>query len=183
MDGFILEAAARVLEREGPARFNTNRVAEVAGISVGSLYQYYPNKAALLFRLHELESADTVATVESLLCEGTASPRRRLRAAVRAFFETEASEAPLREALGLARIHFRDSAEFTEIEKRAVDVIRRFLLEARPERPGRCGFEARFVATVLGSVSESITRRGVRGRELERWADQCSRMLCDFLGL
>jgi AcrR family transcriptional regulator len=40
----ILPAAARVLARESLAGFNTNRVAEVAGISVGSLYQYFPSK-------------------------------------------------------------------------------------------------------------------------------------------
>ncbi|MEO7110970.1 MAG: helix-turn-helix domain-containing protein, partial [Polyangiaceae bacterium] len=39
----ILEAAIRVLIREGGARFTTVRVAEEAGVSVGSLYQYFPN--------------------------------------------------------------------------------------------------------------------------------------------
>ena len=47
----ILQAATRVLERESLAGFNTNRVAEVAGISIGSLYQYFPNKAALITML------------------------------------------------------------------------------------------------------------------------------------
>ena len=40
----ILEAAIRVLAREGAQRFTTARVAETAGVSVGSLYQYFPNK-------------------------------------------------------------------------------------------------------------------------------------------
>jgi AcrR family transcriptional regulator len=40
----ILRGAIRVLERDGPLRFTTIRVAEAAGISVGSLYQYFPNK-------------------------------------------------------------------------------------------------------------------------------------------
>ena len=47
----ILEAANRVLEREGAARFTTIRVAETAGVSVGSLYQYFPNKLAILLTL------------------------------------------------------------------------------------------------------------------------------------
>jgi AcrR family transcriptional regulator len=45
---FILQAAARVLGRQGWARFNTNQVADAAGVSVGSLYQYFPNKHALI---------------------------------------------------------------------------------------------------------------------------------------
>lgn len=56
MVDLLLEAAARVLEKRGLAGFNTNAVAERAGVSVGSLYQYFPNKeamtAALILRSH-----------------------------------------------------------------------------------------------------------------------------------
>jgi AcrR family transcriptional regulator len=44
----ILESAARILDRQGWGRFTTNAVAEVAGVSIGSLYQYFPNKLALV---------------------------------------------------------------------------------------------------------------------------------------
>ncbi|MCH1997049.1 TetR/AcrR family transcriptional regulator, partial [Achromobacter xylosoxidans] len=47
----ILQAGAQVLAKEGAARFTTARVAEKAGVSIGSLYQYFPNKAAILYRL------------------------------------------------------------------------------------------------------------------------------------
>jgi len=49
----MIEAAARVLRRHGYARTTTNLVAEVAGVSVGSLYQYFPNKESLVAALHE----------------------------------------------------------------------------------------------------------------------------------
>ncbi|HRP98739.1 MAG TPA: helix-turn-helix domain-containing protein, partial [Rhodocyclaceae bacterium] len=42
----IREAALRILKEEGHARLTTNRIAEVAGISIGSLYQYYADKHA-----------------------------------------------------------------------------------------------------------------------------------------
>ncbi len=51
----ILEAAAIVIERHDGKDFNTNAIAERAGVSIGSLYQYFPNKdalAAALIRLH-----------------------------------------------------------------------------------------------------------------------------------
>ena len=44
----ILQAAARVLAEEGLGRATTNRIAEVAGVSIGSLYQYFPNKLAIV---------------------------------------------------------------------------------------------------------------------------------------
>jgi AcrR family transcriptional regulator len=49
----ILTATTRILTEQGYAQFNTNRVAELAGVSVGSLYQYFPNKEALIVALME----------------------------------------------------------------------------------------------------------------------------------
>jgi AcrR family transcriptional regulator len=49
----VLVAAARILEERGQAGFNTNAVAERAGVSIGSLYQYFPSKDAILVALME----------------------------------------------------------------------------------------------------------------------------------
>ena len=51
----IFEAAAQILEREGEGAFNTNRLAERAGVSVGTIYQYFPNKAAILIAMSRAE--------------------------------------------------------------------------------------------------------------------------------
>jgi AcrR family transcriptional regulator len=65
----ILEAATRVLAKHSLAGFNTNRVAEVAGVSVGSLYQYFPNKDALVTALIEQTQRDLLTSVEQLVQE------------------------------------------------------------------------------------------------------------------
>jgi len=51
----ILEAASQILERDGPAGFNTAAVAERAGVSIGTLYQYFPDKQAILLAAAERE--------------------------------------------------------------------------------------------------------------------------------
>jgi AcrR family transcriptional regulator len=55
--GAVYDAAARILDREGLPGLNTNKIAETAGISVGTLYYFFPNKAAILngMALRELE--------------------------------------------------------------------------------------------------------------------------------
>ena len=63
----VLEAATQVLGEVGAERFTTARVAERAGVSIGSLYQYFPNKAAILFQLQSDEWRDTTALLAGIL--------------------------------------------------------------------------------------------------------------------
>ena len=81
----ILEATARILAERGYAGTNTNIVAEVAGVSVGSVYQYFPNKDALVTALHERHGRQMQAVIEEVL--GTSQPRSlrgHIKATVRA---------------------------------------------------------------------------------------------------
>jgi len=77
----ILEATARVLAERGYAGTNTNIVAERAGVSVGSVYQYFPNKDSLVMALHERHAAQMSAAIEAVLA---ASQPRSLRGHVQA---------------------------------------------------------------------------------------------------
>jgi len=59
-----VEAAARVLSKLGYDAASTNRVAEAAGISIGSLYQYFPNKDALMAAVIDRQLADYTTKLE-----------------------------------------------------------------------------------------------------------------------
>jgi AcrR family transcriptional regulator len=81
----ILEAAAQVLEAGGLAAFTTNAVAERAGVSIGTLYQYFADKNALLRMLAEREQQRVLADVaKALRGEVEPSLEGRVRAVVRA---------------------------------------------------------------------------------------------------
>lgn len=64
---FILEAAVQVFESQGIAGGTTARIAERAGVSVGTLYQYFPNKQAVLQALGEAHVAEAAAQIGALL--------------------------------------------------------------------------------------------------------------------
>jgi AcrR family transcriptional regulator len=184
MQELILEAAARVLERQGAAAFTTTRVAELAGISVGSLYQYYPNKAALLFRLHEREAEATWSELEAILRDRSLAPGERLRRAVRRYFETESAESELRRSLQHAEVLFEDTREFREIEARAARGIRAFVDEALPDaRVVEREFAAELVVALVGGVAERVTLRPLAPAEIRRWSESVTRMLASELGI
>ena len=87
----ILEASIRVLKQYPYQQFTTNRVAEAAGISIGSLYQYFPNKQSMLLELEIRTVNEMIENVEKLLFEDKFKPEQRLYRAIEYFFITESS--------------------------------------------------------------------------------------------
>lgn len=84
----VLEAAAQLLERTGEAGFNTNAIAERAGVSIGTLYRYFPDKHAILTALARREMAAYGAAVAEILAGrtgGLAPDRALIRAFLQAF--------------------------------------------------------------------------------------------------
>jgi len=81
----ILEGAAQILEAGGVAAFTTNAVAERAGVSIGTLYQYFADKNALLRALAQRETSATLAAIgKALRGETETALEARVRAVVRA---------------------------------------------------------------------------------------------------
>jgi len=78
----ILDAVLRILKREGNRGVTTNRIAEVAGVSIGSVYQYFPDKRAIFAALHERHIEQIDRMVERTLVEHAASPLTELMTAL-----------------------------------------------------------------------------------------------------
>ena len=65
----LIEATARILVKEGFDKASTNRIAEKAGVSVGSLYQYFPGKEALVAAVMERHSQELIQVARGVLTE------------------------------------------------------------------------------------------------------------------
>src|SRR6478609_2070046 len=63
----LVEATARILVREGFEKASTNRIAEIAGVSVGSLYQYFPSKEALVAAVIDRHNQEIMQVVGGTL--------------------------------------------------------------------------------------------------------------------
>ena len=167
----ILEAAARVLAREGARRFTTVRVAEEAGVSIGSLYQYFPSKEALLFRLQTDEWSDTWGVLDEILSDVRLAPLDRLSKAVLVFFRSEQQEAALRTALDDAGALFRDAPEAQEFLIVIKSRMLAFFEEALPGvAPERQAFTSEVVLTAMAAVAEKVTAQGLDRRTVDAWA-------------
>lgn len=73
----LVEATARILVREGFDKASTNRIAEVAGVSVGSLYQYFPSKEALVVAVIERHREEIMQAVRGELAKAAKQPIER----------------------------------------------------------------------------------------------------------
>ena len=70
----LLEATARVLMKEGYDRASTNKIAAVAGVSIGSLYQYFPSKEALVAAVIDRHTQQVSQVIRNALVKVAARP-------------------------------------------------------------------------------------------------------------
>jgi len=178
----ILEAAIQVLSREGAQRFTTTRVAERAGVSVGSVYQYFPNKAAILFRLQRDEWEQTTRMLCAILQNPAKPPLARLRALVHAFVRSECEEAAMRVALHDAAPLYRDAPEAHEVRASGAAFVHAFVREALPAASDAVrGLASELLMDTLSAVGKRFSERPRSGDEIAAYADGLADMLCAWL--
>jgi AcrR family transcriptional regulator len=178
----ILDAAAQVLAKEGAQRFTTARVAERAGVSVGSLYQYFPNKAAILFRLQSDEWRQTNALLCGILEDVQRPPLERLRIAVHAFVRSECDEAEMRGALDDAAPLYRDVPEAQEVRASGDRAVEVFMQEVLPKASGASrALAGDLMATTLSAVGKHLSETPRTPAEIEAYADAMADMFCAYL--
>lgn len=155
----ILVAAARVFGTHGYAAGTTNRIAAEAGVSVGSLYEYFPNKDALLVALMEAHLADGQAIVARAAAEIMAR-RPPLRQAVRhlvdAMIDLHARDRALH------RVLFEEAPLPPRLRRRLADVERAIAVEVADHlraHPEVAVPDVDLAATVVVQAIEALTHK------------------------
>ncbi|MDG2534251.1 TetR family transcriptional regulator [Sphingomonas sp. HITSZ_GF] len=178
----VLDAAVQVLMKEGAQRFTTARVAERAGVSVGSLYQYFPNKAAILFRLQSDEWRRTSALLRGILEDRATPPLARLRRLVYAFIQSECEEAAVRTALSDAAPLYRDAPEAVEAKGESAGIFRAFLAEALPSvDEAKRMLAGDLIKTTLREVGSNFSEKPREAEEIVAYSEAVADMLCAYL--
>lgn len=168
----ILQAAIQVLAKEGATRFTTARVAEKAGVSVGSVYQYFPNKAAILFRLQSDEWQQTTQMLRGILENHDETPLERLRSVVHAFIQSECEEAQMRGALNDAAPLYRDAPEALEVRAAGRQAFKGFMLELLPEvSVDKRILASDLILTTLSSVGKEFSNSPRTAEEIAVYSE------------
>lgn len=178
----VLQAAVQVLAEEGAPRFTTARVAERAGVSVGSLYQYFPNKAAILFRLQSDEWRRTTELLRAILEDRARPPFDRLRILVHTFLRSECEEAAIRGALNDAAPLYRDAPEAQEVKAAGQGIVDAFMREALPAASDATrALAGGLIASTLGAVGKQFSEAPRCDEEIDIYADAMADMLVAYL--
>ncbi len=131
----ILDATAQVLVERGYAAASTNAVAERAGVSVGSLYQYFPNKDALIAALQDRHVRQMLDVIEQQLDRHAgASLETAVRGMIEAVVEGHRIEAELHRVFDAQSREPRDWPHaHDEVEQRVGRQLRQLLADHRDE--------------------------------------------------
>ncbi len=177
----ILDAARTVYAEYGYAAGTTNRIADEAGMSVGSLYQYFPNKDAILVELVRDHIEDGTAQVlDAVAGAGAADLPALVRAVVTAMVAVHADDRRLHQVL------FEESprppellAQLHALEDGAVAVLADRLREDRPDLDA-----PELVARITVVTIESLVHRMVasdRPLDTDRFVAEVTRMVDGYL--
>ena len=151
-------------------------------MSVGSLYQYFPNKAAILFRLQSDEWRSTSELLRGILVDRTKPPPARLRALVHAFIRSECEEAAIRVALRDAAPLYRDAPEAQDARAAGEEIIAVFMREALPKASDAArALAGELIKTTLSEVGKRFSERPRSEAEIARHANGLADMFCAYL--
>jgi AcrR family transcriptional regulator len=180
----LLTATARVLVRHGFDGASTNRIAAAAGVSIGSLYQYFPNKQALVGELIDRHVEQQLATLHRELSAGRAdAPSDIVRSLVHGLFEAHRVEPELYAVLAELVPRTGRVKRLQELESTATSLVQSHLEAYAQSLPP---IDARHAAFVLVSAVSAVARAAAskpKGLRIDRIEAETVTLILRYLGI
>jgi AcrR family transcriptional regulator len=125
----ILEATVQILDREGLDAATTTRIAEVAGVSIGSLYQYFSHRDAILKALQDREFERTLAMMQRVLADVHLddAPDKLVTGVLRSLAELYMESPGLHRVLAIEGLRVAKAENVHAFDLRVIDLVRHFL--------------------------------------------------------
>lgn len=158
----IVEAATRVLARRGWARFTTNEIAAVAGVSVGSLYQYFPDKLAIAEAIRQRHLDDVLVALAGSDADGDASAPlpRRVEGFVDGVIAAHSVDQALHRVL-VDEVPLAARSTYPEFEAEYQRRYRALVAESGGRGDGAdAGIAARMLSSAVEGAVHAAARRG-----------------------
>jgi AcrR family transcriptional regulator len=181
----LVEATARILVREGFDKASTNRIAEVAGVSVGSLYQYFPSKEALVAAVIERHRQEIMQVVRGELAEAANQPMEQgVRTLVAVAVKAHRVDPKLHRVLAeqIPRVGRLEKAETFNRENYAI--FRAYLESHRDEiRAADLELAAFICVTAIEAVTHNavLHHKMVSEEAMDALVDEATRLVLGYL--
>ncbi len=157
----IYEATFQVLLAVGPDRLTTTRVAERAGVSVGTLYQYFPNKQSLLLSVLE-KHLDQVAGAVELACRRNHGQQlsTMIESIVEAFVDAKMKRYDISMALYATAVGVQERALVNKVGKRARAAMASMLATAPNTKFADLPFTSLMLLSAMGGATRAVLEAG-----------------------
>ncbi len=181
----LVQATARILVREGFDKASTNRIAAVAGVSVGSLYQYFPSKEALVAAVIERHQQEIMRVVRGELAEAANQPiEQGVRTLVAVAVKAHRVDPKLHRVLAeqIPRVGRLEKAETFNRENYAL--FRAYLEKHREEiRAADLGLAAFVCVTSIEALTHTAVLRHeiVSDKATAALVDEATRLVVGYL--
>jgi AcrR family transcriptional regulator len=181
----LLDATARVLTREGYDRASTNRIAATAGVSVGSLYQYFPNKEALVAALVARHNREMLQLLRDALKEvASLDLATAMRKLVKAAVDAHLVDSALHRIFAEQVPRMGQLAKIEALQRETFLLVRSYLEERRNEISVR---DLDSATSICVTTVEALTHEFVIHKpdaldgDRDRFIDEVTRLLVGYL--
>lgn len=175
----ILEACERIMVREGFYGVTTDKIAKEAGVSIGSLYQFFGNKESVVSALiHELIRRDSVYFQERITTIHQIPEDQRIHFLIQLGLEIYSTQKDLRQKIQGIYLYLVDQAEFRKIISVYTDS---FAAHIQPKNNREARMMAKLTVSAFIGLMEQVVLENPNFMQDQKLVDEIKRMFLDYL--